>query len=140
MYPLTDKLYVSAQVSPADIAEAAALGINTLIGNRPDGEEPQQPNWATVAAWAAAAGIEHQIHQPVTAPTLNSHDAARFATTVAAADAPVLAYCRTATRCCLLWALDAVAHGTPVDDAIQHAARAGVDLSGQAARLQAAAR
>ena len=31
MYPLTDKLYVSAQVSPADLAEAAALGINTLI-------------------------------------------------------------------------------------------------------------
>lgn len=139
MHPLSDKLYISAQVTPADLAEAAALGINTLICNRPDGEETDQPTFATVSAWAQAAGIKHVLSQAVTMPTLTQADAERFAAAVAAADTPVLAYCRTGTRCSMLWSMAAVAQGTPIAQVLQQTAQAGIDLSTQQARLSAIA-
>lgn len=140
MHALTDKLHISGQITPADLAQAAAVGINTLIDNRPDGEEADQPDFADIRLWAQNAGIGHAVHQPVTAPALTGADAAQFMTTVAAADTPVLAYCRTGTRCALLWALHAVSQGMAVQTAIRQAANAGIDLSSQHDRLTAAAR
>ncbi|MCP2040921.1 sulfide:quinone oxidoreductase [Neisseria sp. HSC-16F19] len=136
MHALTDRLYISPQITSRDtLAAAAAQGVRTLVCHRPDNEEPGQPAFADIAAWAAEAGIPHCIHQPMTADTLNAANAAEFAAVVAAADTPVLAYCRTGTRCTVLWALDAVAHGLSPQAATGQAAAVGIDLQPHAARL-----
>ena len=56
--PITPDFAASPQISVADVATAAAQGYRTLICNRPDGEEPGQPDWAAIEAAAKAAGME----------------------------------------------------------------------------------
>ena len=41
---LADNLYIAPQLTEADVQEAAKLGIQTVICNRPDGEEENQPS------------------------------------------------------------------------------------------------
>ena len=43
---LADNLYIAPQLTEADVQEAAKLGIQTVICNRPDGEEENQPSSA----------------------------------------------------------------------------------------------
>lgn len=139
MQRLHNQLYISPQVRAEDLVTAARLGIGTLICNRPDGEEAGQPDFAQVRAWAEEAGIRHCIYQPVSAPAINTADAETFAAQLAAANGPVLAYCRTGTRSSLLWALHAAANGTGIADILACTTAAGIDLSPHTARLQAAA-
>lgn len=40
---ITENVLVSPQLALADIAAAAALGVTTIVNNRPDGEEPSAP-------------------------------------------------------------------------------------------------
>ena len=40
---LSDIFYASPQVTPAEISEAAAMGIALVVNNRPDGEATDQP-------------------------------------------------------------------------------------------------
>ena len=49
---------------------------------------------------------------------------------MAAADGPLLAYCRSGTRSCHLWALAAAQGGADADELVAKAANAGYDLSG----------
>ena len=53
---LSDTVLVAPQIALSDIAEAAALGVTTVVSNRPDGEDPGQPTAAEVAQAAEAAG------------------------------------------------------------------------------------
>ncbi|ROV55552.1 TIGR01244 family sulfur transferase, partial [Neisseria chenwenguii] len=64
---LAENLYIAPQLTAADAAQAAALGVQAVICNRPDGEEPDQPAAAEVKQWLADAGIGQFAHQPVTA-------------------------------------------------------------------------
>ena len=132
---LTDNLYIAPQLTQADTAEAARLGIRSVICNRPDGEEPGQPDFAQVQQWLAAQGIDDMQHQPVVAPAIQADDAARFNQLRENS----AAYCRTGTRCSLLWGLDQAAAGMPVAEIIAAAGQAGVDLGNFTERLQAAA-
>ena len=79
IHRLTEKLYISPQISPADAAEAARLGIRNVICNRPDGEEPDQPTAQQAIDWLADAGIQSFHHQPIVAPQANANDARQFA-------------------------------------------------------------
>ena len=136
---LTDNLYIAPQLTQADTAEAARLGIRSVICNRPDGEEPGQPDFAQVQQWLAAEGIDDVQHQPVAAPTIQAGDVARLKALRQSSHTPVLAYCRTGTRSALLWGLEQAAAGMPVAEIIAAAQQAGVDLNNFTERLQAAA-
>ena len=61
-----------------------------------------------------------------------------FAQALAVLPTPTLAFCRTGTRCTMLWALDAVRR-QPVEDVLHTATVAGYDLGGLRPRLQQAA-
>ena len=61
---LTDSLYIAPQLTEADVQEAVRLGIQTVICNRPDGEEENQPAFAEVQNWFKEAGINQFSHQP----------------------------------------------------------------------------
>ena len=125
---LDDKVSVSAQVALADIEELARRGFRTLICNRPDGEDAGQPAFEDVAAAARAAGME-TVFQPVTSATLDAEAARNFAAAVEESDGPVFAYCRTGTRCTMLWTISGVMAGKPKDELREAAARAGYDMT-----------
>ena len=135
---LTDTLYIAPQLTEADVQEAVRLGIQTVICNRPDGEEENQPSFKQVESWLEAAGISEHHHQPVVAPAINAVDVAAFQNLLESVPQPVLAYCRTGTRCSLLWGYHQVQNGASVAEVVAAAQQAGVNLSNFEARLQQA--
>lgn len=94
---LTPALGVSPQIAPANVAALAASGFRAIICNRPDGEEPDQPPAAAVAAAAEANGLRF-VHIPVVSGAIEESDAAAMARALAELPGPVLAYCRSGAR------------------------------------------
>jgi uncharacterized protein (TIGR01244 family) len=132
---INDTISVSPQMSPADMAEAAAQGFKTVINNRPDGEGgPDQPTSEAVEEAAKAAGLDY-IYMPVVSGQISEANIAAFQKALANAQKPVLAYCRTGTRCTNLWALAEAPTGS-VSELVQQAADAGYDLRALAPVLQ----
>ena len=132
---LAPGLFVSPQISRQDILAAAAAGVQTIICNRPDGEEPGQPSFEQIRHWAAEAGIRHVIHQPMLMPQIDAAAAAQFAQHLADHPAPALAYCRSGTRSSFLWAMGQAARGADPRQLVQTAAAAGIDLTAALPRL-----
>ena len=58
---LDDKVMVSGQVAPHEVAGLARQGVTMLVNNRPDGEEPGQPLAGEIEDAAAAAGIGYRF-------------------------------------------------------------------------------
>jgi len=125
---LTPALAVAAQLVPSDVRAAAAAGYTTLICNRPDGEQPGQPSHEAMAQAAAAAGMRF-VFQPVISGRITPEQARAFGEALAEADGPVLAYCRSGTRCATLWALSQGGE-RPWAEVVATAAAAGFDLRG----------
>lgn len=119
---------VAPQLVAADFAEIAALGFRTIVNNRPDGEAPDQLPHAEAKALAEAHGLAYH-HQPLRGYEITDEENVdAFVAIASAATAPVLFYCRTGTRCTLLWAQWAAPRlGIAAVTAI--AARAGYDVS-----------
>jgi len=132
---LTETIAVAGQINPAQVAEIAQAGFKVLVNNRPDGEEPGQPDSAQIAAAAAKAGLEYH-HFPVTAMDFPGPDADRMAALFNDETSPVFAFCRSGTRCTNLW----VTTRSPQERqaAVQRAQSLGFDL-GMAARALATA-
>jgi uncharacterized protein (TIGR01244 family) len=126
---LTDTLFVSPQIVADDVAAAKDLGVVMIVNNRPEGEEPGQPDGADIEAAAQAAGIAYAA-VPVThagfAPW--QIDGMREALDQAGGG-KVLAFCRSGTRSTLLWALTRAKAGDNPDVLAAQAAAAGYDLS-----------
>lgn len=125
---VTDAYSVSPQISPQDVAAAAAQGFTLIINNRPDGEQPGQPDSATMAAAAKAAGLDY-VYNPVRGGPGPEQVAAQ-ARAVAEAKGPVLAYCRSGTRSIVAWSLGQAQSGARSrDELVRLGAAAGYDLS-----------
>jgi sulfide:quinone oxidoreductase len=92
---LTPNLFVAGQIMPDDVATLAAQGFDTLVCNRPDGEEPGQPAFADVAAAARAAGMTAH-HMPFQGMPPAEY-VAEFAR-IAPDAGRILAYCRSGAR------------------------------------------
>lgn len=97
--PLTETFAVAPQLSANDMQEVANAGFKSVIINRPDLEGgPDQPLSADVIAAAQAAGLA--VHyQPVVSGAMTQADVQEFARLLQALPGPILAYCRTGTRC-----------------------------------------
>jgi len=126
---VTDQFSVAPQISPDDIATAADQGFVLVINNRPDGEAPDQPTNARMAAAAEAAGVAY-VHIPVRGgPTAEQVEAVQGA--IAKADGPVLAFCRSGTRSIITWSLGQAASGArDRAELVRLGQEAGYDLSG----------
>lgn len=131
---LTPGLSVMAQPSQEDVAALARRGIKSIIGNRPDDEAPDQPQWNEVKAAALARGME-AVHIPVVASRIEEADIRAFREALECLPKPIAAFCRTGTRSTLLWALVNEASLT-VDERIEIAAKEGYDLEPFRARLE----
>jgi sulfide:quinone oxidoreductase len=87
------------QASPEDMAAIAQAGFKTVICNRPDFEGGnEQPTIAQIEQAAKAAGLNF-IAQPFSGAAMNQQTVEVFAEHVVHAEKPILAYCRTGTRC-----------------------------------------
>ena len=100
---LTPDFAVAPQLAPTDMAAVAAAGFKSVIINRPDHEGgPDQPTAAAVSTAALEAGLQ-VVYQPVISGGMTRDDVTRFAELLETLPAPVLAYCRTGTRCTNLY-------------------------------------
>lgn len=131
---VTDDISVAPQICVEDVATIAAAGFKTIICNRPDGEAFDQPTCGDVKTAAEANGLNF-IDQPVISGQLTPEDVQSFRDLYEAAQKPVLAYCRSGTRCIYLWAFSQ-AGKLPTEDIIAFAQSAGYDLSGAAPALE----
>jgi uncharacterized protein (TIGR01244 family) len=132
---INENISVAPQIMPDDMTAAAAQGFRTIVNNRPDGEGGAgQPASVVVEAAAKAAGLNY-IYLPVVSGQITESNISDFQKALAGAEKPVLAYCRTGTRCTNLWAL-AVAPDMAAADIITQAADAGYDLRGLTPVLQ----
>jgi len=130
---IDDTISVTPQIRVDDVAEAARLGFKTLVANRPDHEEPGQPSMADIEAAAKEHGLEW-VYMPVESGNITDEDVDRFAPMIRGAAKPVLAFCRSGTRCTILWALSA-ARSNPAREIFTKARNAGYDISGLAPRM-----
>jgi uncharacterized protein (TIGR01244 family) len=125
---LNENVLVSPQLAPEDIAAAAALGVTTIVNNRPDGEDPSAPQGDEIQSAAAAAGMNYVAipigHSGFSEPQMNAMIAA-----LEQAEGPILAYCRSGTRSTLLWALASAKQGEAPETIARTAAEAGYDVS-----------
>ncbi|MFC4346362.1 TIGR01244 family sulfur transferase [Kordiimonas lipolytica] len=133
---VTDTVSVSPQISKADIDAAADAGFTLIINNRPDGEERSQPANADLAAYAAEKGLKW-ASIPVVGGQLTFESIEMMSMALKDADGPVLAFCRSGTRSCTLWSLaQALTGAMDTKDILDHAAKAGYDVSGMAPTLE----
>lgn len=130
---IDDTLSVAPQITYSDVSEAARLGFRTLVANRPDHEEFGQPAMADIQAAALENGMTW-VYMPVESGNVSDADVDRFGAMIQDSDKPVLAFCRSGTRCTVLWALNA-ARTIPAKDVFSKASSAGYDISGLAPRM-----
>ncbi len=136
---VTDQFWVAPQLAPAEIAEAAALGVTAIVNNRPDGEMLGQPKSADIEAAAQAAGIAYAFipvdGRGIGPDHLDALDQARRA----AGDGAMLAYCKSGLRSVVVYAYAAARAGRPPADIIAEAAKAGYDIAAHEPALAALA-
>lgn len=122
---LTDDFSVSPQVDVAHVKEISDAGFRSILCNRPDNEEPWQVAYSAIEEAALAEGLEIRfvpIVSGVTEPAMSD-----FKKALDEMPKPILAYCRSGTRCTMLWSL--AEYGRLNDDEIlTRAAKAGYDM------------
>jgi uncharacterized protein (TIGR01244 family) len=98
MRPIAQDVFAAPQLEPTAMAEAARLGIRSVVNNRPDFEHgPQQPTSADIEAAARSAGLEYR-HLPVDGGYQSPEQAAAMARLLAELPRPLLMFCRSGAR------------------------------------------
>lgn len=135
MFPktLTSKLSVSPQIAIDDLPALAEAGYGLVISNRPDGEEPGQPDAATMRRHAEAAGLRFE-HIPVKSGEIGDDAVRQFDAAVSSEARKVHAFCRSGTRSASLWALSQ-ASKQPADAILKTTADAGYNLKALKPRI-----
>ena len=130
---INDRVSVSGQIQPQDVAALKALGFVAIINNRPDGESPDQPAGAEIEA--AAEEIDMPYYAiPLGREGVSPEMVEKTKAVLEASDGPVFCFCRSGTRSTTLWALSQA--GTrDASEIISQAAEAGYDMSHLAGHL-----
>ncbi len=102
---LNQEVSVSPQVNPADVVKIADAGFRSIICNRPDGEEQDQPTATEIGVAAEAAGLDLS-YVPAVVGALTSADAELMARSMAELPRPIV----------VVNALAALAGRDPVSD------------------------
>lgn len=124
-----DDVVCLSQVTAAGIAELAAIGIRSIICNRPDDEVDAVPS-RHIAAAAAIVGLQFR-YLPVKMDTLSMKDGDAFARLLEELPKPIAAYCRTGRRSAALWVLGRSPR-IGIETALDVARGKGVTLDGLA--------
>ena len=125
---LSPTMLASPQITPGDLADAAAQGVTLVVNNRPDGEAPDEPQGLEIEAAARAAGLDY-LAIPIGQAGFSEPQVAALAEALDAAEGHLLGYCRTGTRSTLLWALAQARSGRDPQQIADAASEAGYDVS-----------
>ena len=101
--PVAENYCVSEQIEIDDVPGIAAAGIETVICNRPDHEEPGQPLAADIATECEKNGISFH-YLPFQGPNLTADIVMSFREILDSSDKPVLGYCKSGQRSAFLHA------------------------------------
>ena len=123
---LDNKVMVSGQVAPHEVAGLAEQGITMLVNNRPDGEEEGQPLAGEIEDAAAQAGIGYRF-----VPIVRGIGPADIEVMQEAlreiGDGKLLAFCRSGTRSALAIALAKREEGASLEEVVRQLNDAGFD-------------
>lgn len=136
--PLSDTFSVSPQLTESDVQAAADLGFKHIVCNRPDGEDDGQPDFQTVSDLAVKLGMSTH-HIPFDNYSLSGAVIDAMQQTLDSLDGPVLAYCRSGTRCTVAWSALERRAGKDLDGIQATTSSAGYDLSAQRSLIEALA-
>lgn len=125
---ITDDFAVAWQLEAEDFGTVAQQGFRSVINNRPDGEAGVYISEGEAAETAARNGLAYAFLPIDHVNLIDPAVADAFRALLDQLPKPILAYCRSGTRCSLIWALAAV-RGSSVDRVIDLAAEAGYDIS-----------
>ena len=135
---INESISVAPQIAVEQVADIAAAGFKTIVNNRPDDEDAGQPSGDAIRAAAEAAGLKY-VSTPVTHAGFSHPQIDAMTQALTDSDGPVLAYCRSGTRSCNLWALAAAKAGRNPNLLLAQAEDAGYDLRGIRPMLDALA-
>jgi uncharacterized protein (TIGR01244 family) len=125
MRELDDKVSISGQIRPEEVAGLAQLGVTLIVNNRPDGEEPGQPLGAEIEEAASAAGIDYRSVPIIRG--IGPADADAMNDALASARGKALVFCRSGTRSALAWAVAQSDRGMAREEIEARLRNAGVD-------------
>lgn len=131
---ITDDFSVSPQIECEDVAAIAEAGFRSILCNRPDGEEFGQCAYDAVAEAAQAAGLAVRS-VPIVSGMLSEADLAAFRAALDELPKPILAYCRSGTRCTMLWSMTSFGD-LGADEIVKATSAAGYDMSGLMRQMQ----
>ena len=100
---ITEDYSVAPQIGVYDVAAIKAAGFRSVICNRPDNEDGAVPH-DTIEQAVRAAGLEFRFI-PVISGQMTEDNVDDQAAALDELPAPVLAYCRSGTRCTNLYSL-----------------------------------
>ena len=133
---ISGKLSVSSQLSRDELGSLHRSGFKTLINNRPDGEDADQPGNKVECDTARQYDLSYAFI-PVTMSAITEADVRAFQAAVRKSEGPVLAHCKTGMRSLSLHLIGEVLDGRmSVEEVIPFGHRHGFDTSAAAAWLE----
>lgn len=126
---LTDKISVSGQIQLSDLDTFKEAGIARIVMNRPDGEEPGQPETSGLRKRANELDIEW-IDNPIKPGQVTPDAVAATVTSLIDDPKRTHVFCKSGGRCTILWGLAEAKGGKlGVEDILKQADQAGYDIS-----------
>ena len=98
----TASFAVSPQISVTDLDKIAGMGFKSVINNRPDGEVAGQALSTDIEEKCRELDIEY-VYLPVISGELDADSIIQFNKLLDLLPSPILAFCRSGTRCSILW-------------------------------------
>jgi len=123
---LDERILVSGQIAPHEVAGLASDGVTMLVNNRPDGEEPGQPLASEIEEAAAQAGIAYRF-VPIIRGIGPADVEAMQNALEEAEDGKLLAFCRSGTRSAFVAALAKREGGSSAEEVSNCLVSAGFD-------------
>lgn len=124
---LSDDFSVSPQIEISDLSAIWDAGFRTVICNRPDHEDAGQATVGDVEAAARQMGFEF-AHISVDFHGPNMQHVEETRRVLADLPSPVFAYCRSGTRCTVIWSM-MMAPKMQTSDILAATSAVGYDMS-----------
>lgn len=135
VHALADGVWVTAQITPGQVASLGRQDFAALVDLRPDGEVAGQPASAEIAKAATARGMRfHYI--PVPHGAIPATAVSDLEQVLSRAKRPVLLYCHSGRRAARTWALAEASRAgglsaSAIQSAVRDAGQSADDLQAQ---------
>ena len=124
---LSEEFSVSPQIAVTDLQTIWDAGFRTIICNRPDNEDAGQPSVDVIESAASKIGFDF-AHISADSGHAGMTQAVETRRILADVQKPIFAYCRSGTRCTVIWSLMMVSE-LGANEILAATAAAGYDMS-----------